>query len=64
MASHYQNYVSNFNRVRLSELIDYYALQSRIELARPSLVVNPLTSLPYGSNSEAPLSGPSQNRIR
>lgn len=51
MASHFQNYVSNFNRVRLSEMIDFYARQTRIENARPSLVVNPLTALPYDGDA-------------
>lgn len=53
MASHFQNYVSNFNRVRLSEMIDFYARQTRLDNARPSLVVNPLTALPYDGDAGA-----------
>ncbi len=52
MSSHYQAYVSNFNRVRLSEIIDFYALQLRVAQARPSLVVNPLTSQFYEDSAE------------
>lgn len=47
MRSHYQNYVANFNRVRLSEMIDYHICQARMANARASLVVNPLTGAFY-----------------
>lgn len=57
MASHFQNYVSNLNRVRLAELIDHHELQGRIDKARPSLIVNPLTSVIYGGVADECSSG-------
>ena len=48
MQSHYNRYFSNINRIRLSEMIDFYSLQERIARARPSLVANPLTGETYG----------------
>lgn len=47
MASHFQNYVTNLNRVRLSEMIDHYAIQSRAVRLQPSLIFNPVTSRCY-----------------
>lgn len=47
MATHYQTYMATLNRVRLSELIDFYAMESRLQQAKPSLVVHPLTGQFY-----------------
>jgi hypothetical protein len=49
MRSHYQNYVANFNRLRMAELVDFHNEQSRLERAKPSLIANPLTGEFYGS---------------
>ncbi|NOT71778.1 MAG: hypothetical protein HOP09_11020 [Hyphomicrobium sp.] len=47
MPSHFQVYLGNLNRVRLSEMIDFYAMQARIDRAKPSLVFQPLTGRCY-----------------
>lgn len=48
MSSSYQIYVANFNRVRISEMIDYYATSARLSRATASLIANPLTGQFYG----------------
>jgi hypothetical protein len=48
MSSNYQIYVANFNRMRISEMIDYYATTARMSRATASLVANPLTGQFYG----------------
>ena len=48
MTSHFNSYVSNFNRVRLSEMIDRREFETRRNRARASLVTNPLTGIFYG----------------
>ena len=47
MASHFQNYVTTLNRIRLSEMIDHYAIQYRAVRLQPSLVFNPVTNRCY-----------------
>jgi hypothetical protein len=44
---HFRAYMNNFNRVRMVELIDYHNQALRTQKLRASLVVNPLTGLPY-----------------
>lgn len=53
MPSHFDVYIGNLNRIRLSEMIDYYAMQARLERAKPSLVVQPLTGAFYGAAQAA-----------
>jgi hypothetical protein len=47
MASHFQTYVANFNRVRMGEMIDFHIERERMAAARASLVVNPLSGRFY-----------------
>jgi hypothetical protein len=47
MPSHYKSYVANFNRVRMSEMIDFHFEQLRVRSMKPSLVVHPLTGRSY-----------------
>ena len=47
MPSHFKNYVANFNRVRMSELIDFHAEALRRTRVKPSLVVHPWTGKFY-----------------
>ena len=47
MGPHYKSYVTNLNRVRLSEMIDHHALQSRAGRLQPSLIFNPVTKRCY-----------------
>ena len=56
MPSHFQNYVTNFNRIRMSELIDHYALQARTTSLQASLIFNPVTNRCYseGFTASAP----------
>ena len=53
MPSHFQTYAANFNRVRMSEMIDYHIIQARMGRAKPSLVVNPLTGVFYETTNAA-----------
>ena len=54
MTTHYQTYMSTLNRVRLAELIDFYAMESRLQQAKPSLVVHPLTRQFYPLAATSP----------
>lgn len=47
MPSHFKTYVANFNRIRLSEMIDFHADQARLNRMKPSLVVHPWTGKFY-----------------
>ena len=47
MPSHFKTYVANFNRIRLSEMIDFHADQARLSRMKPSLVVHPWTGKFY-----------------
>jgi hypothetical protein len=49
MTQHFQAYVSNFNRMRLIEMIDREAMRSRQARARASLIFNPLSGEPYST---------------
>jgi hypothetical protein len=49
MSPSFQSYASNLYRVSLIELIDDQAAMLRRSQARPSLIVNPLSGLPYPS---------------
>lgn len=49
MSPYFSNYVSNFQRVSLCEILENEGLSIRKSQARASLVVNPLTGRPYAS---------------
>jgi hypothetical protein len=48
MPSQYNLYVANFNRVRLSEMLDRHEFETRRNRVKASLVVNPLSGYFYG----------------
>lgn len=47
MPTYFNSYVANFNRVRMSELIDFHAEVARRNNVKPSLVVHPWTGQFY-----------------
>ena len=47
MPTHFKSYVATFNRIRMSELIDFHAERARMQHLRPSLVVHPWTGAFY-----------------
>lgn len=47
MPTHFKTYVANFNRIRLSEMIDFHAERARMQQLKPSLVVHPWTGRFY-----------------
>jgi hypothetical protein len=49
MSPQFQRYVANINRFSLGALIDYHEAQGRLERAKPSLIVQPLTGEFYGT---------------
>jgi hypothetical protein len=54
MGSHYfRDYVAMINRIHLVELVDAHAMKSQRPAFRASLIVNPLTGVPYGSSEPA-----------
>lgn len=46
-SSHFQAYIRNINRVNCIEMIEACNLEYRNKTFRASLVVNPITGLPY-----------------
>lgn len=47
----FKSYMSNLNRVRFVELIDNCQAEMRMNSFRASLIVNPVTGLPYDAPS-------------
>ena len=47
MPSHFQTYAANFNRLRLSQMLDNHEFQGRLSRSKASLIVNPLTGSFY-----------------
>lgn len=47
MSAYFNQYLSTYHRVRMGELLEYEGLCARKIRARASLVVNPLTGMPY-----------------
>ena len=54
MSAYFNHYLSTYQRVRLGELIEYEGLNARKIRARASLVVNPLTGMPYADREIEP----------
>ncbi|AGK58035.1 hypothetical protein HYPDE_31803 [Hyphomicrobium denitrificans 1NES1] len=52
MTPHFRSYVSNLLRIRFAELVDHHATVLRHGRARPSLIVHPLTGLPYPEKAD------------
>lgn len=51
MTPYFRSYVLNLRRIRLAELVDHHATRLRHSRARPSLVVHPLSGLPYADKA-------------
>lgn len=47
MSTYFQRYLETYSRIRMSEMLHFYSLEQRKSMARPSLIVNPLTQLAY-----------------
>ncbi len=54
MSAYFNHYLSTYHRVRMGELLEYEGLCARKIRARASLVVNPLTGMPYADRENAP----------
>jgi len=52
-SAHFRNYVSMINRIHLVELIEVHTAQRTQPKFRASLVVNPLTGVPYPCQQHA-----------
>jgi hypothetical protein len=52
MTPHFRSYVSNLQRVWFAELVDRQATRLRHSRARASLIVHPLTGLPYPDKAD------------
>lgn len=46
-SEHFRAYVANINRIHLVEMIERYSLEARARSFKASLIVNPLTGIPY-----------------
>jgi hypothetical protein len=46
-SAHFKSYIANINRIRMVELVEHFNLERRALNFRASLVVNPITGLPY-----------------
>lgn len=44
----FRSYARNLNRVQLAEFLDNHRHDLRWAALRPSLILNPVTNLPYG----------------
>ncbi len=51
---HFKSYVANINRVRFIEMIEACQRETSPRPFRASLIVNPVTGLPYGEGQNAP----------
>lgn len=47
MSVYFDQYLDTFHRVRLSEMLQYHSIEGRKATARASLIVNPMTGMPY-----------------
>lgn len=56
----FRSYVDNINRVHLIEMIEKHRRQSRGNTFRASLIVNPVTGLPYDERPNAVRRKPSR----
>jgi hypothetical protein len=52
MTPHFQSYVSNLSRARIADIVDQQMTLLRHRQARLSLVVNPLSGLPYPAKTQ------------
>lgn len=47
MRHHFKTYAQNLNRIHMAEMLDYHTVTLRRAEMRASLIISPVTGLPY-----------------
>ena len=55
MRHHFKTYAQNLNRIHMAEMLDYHTVTLRRAEMRASLIISPVTGLPYEAKIEPSL---------